>query len=75
MHNRTDTWRQNWEDCSTPPATRLRREYMLIIGVLITTLTAVVVIAKRRVPGGVSAAKLGWMSPQWLAEYRASHPS
>lgn len=47
---------------------------LLIIGVLIT-LTAVVIIPRVRVPGGVNAAKIGWMSEQWLAEYRASHLS
>lgn len=47
---------------------------LLIIGVLIM-LTAVVIGSRLRVPGGVNPAKLGWMSDQWLADYRASHPS
>jgi len=46
---------------------------LFIIGVL-TTLTAMVIISRLRVPGGVNTAKLGWMSEQWLAEHRASHP-
>ncbi len=45
----------------------------LIIGVLVT-LTAVVVIPRVRIRGA-NGAKLGWVSEQWLAEYRASHPS
>jgi len=28
-----------------------------------------------RVAGRANPTNLGWMSPQWLAEHRASHPS
>jgi len=45
---------------------------LFIIGFLIMV-TAMVIISRLRVPGGVNAAKLGWMSEQWLAEHRASH--
>ena len=45
---------------------------LLIIGVVIA-LFAVAAIPRMRVPGGVNAAQLGWMSEQWLAEHRASH--
>ncbi|HEU5257160.1 MAG TPA: hypothetical protein VFU28_14305 [Vicinamibacterales bacterium] len=45
---------------------------LLIVGVVIV-LIAVVVIPKMRVPGGVNASTLGWMSDKWLAEHRASH--
>jgi hypothetical protein len=45
---------------------------LLIIGVVIV-LIAVAVIPRLRVPGGVNAAHLGWMSEHWLAEHRASH--
>jgi hypothetical protein len=38
-------------------------------------LFAVVMIRRFLVPGGVHADHLGWMSEQWLAEYRASSPS
>lgn len=44
---------------------------LLIIGALIM-LTLVVILS--RVRTGVNAAKLGWMSERWLAEYRAAHP-
>jgi hypothetical protein len=30
---------------------------------------------KSRVAGRADPANLGWMSAQWLAEHRASHPS
>ena len=46
---------------------------LFIIGFLIMV-TAMVIMSRLRVPGGVNAAKLGWMSGQWLAEHRASHP-
>jgi hypothetical protein len=45
---------------------------LFIVGAVIV-LIAVVMIPKMRVPGGVNAANLGWMSEQWLAEHRASH--
>jgi hypothetical protein len=45
---------------------------LFIVGIIIV-LTAVVIIPRMRVPGGVKSADLGWMSEQWLAEHRASH--
>ena len=45
---------------------------LLIVGAAIV-LIAVVVIPRMRVPGGVNASTLGWMSDKWLAEHRASH--
>jgi hypothetical protein len=47
---------------------------MLISGILVA-LTAAVIIARVRTSEGMSAGPLGWMSEQWLAEYRASNPS
>jgi hypothetical protein len=32
-------------------------------------------IYRARLPGRVKQANLGWMSAQWLAQYRASNPS
>jgi hypothetical protein len=43
-----------------------------IVGAAVV-LIAFVIIPRMRVPGGVNAAHLGWMSQQWLAEHRASH--
>ena len=45
---------------------------LFIVGLVILSV-AVVIIPRMRVPGGVNAAPLGWMSEQWLAEHRASH--
>ncbi|HEY5616727.1 MAG TPA: hypothetical protein VIK60_02220 [Vicinamibacterales bacterium] len=45
---------------------------MLTIAVLLT-LTVAGIIRRVRVPGGVNARQLGWMSEQWLTEHRASH--
>ena len=42
---------------------------MLIAGVVIAAVL-VVAVSRMRPENG---AKLGWMSEQWLAEYRASH--
>ena len=47
---------------------------LLLIGVLITAII-VMSILRARSPAGVHGAHLGWMSEQWLAEYRAAHPS
>jgi hypothetical protein len=38
-------------------------------------LAAILIIARMRAPGGVNTGHLGYMSEQWLAEHRASHPS
>ena len=45
---------------------------LFIVGVAIV-LIAIGIMPRMRVPGGVNAANLGWMSEQWLAEHRASH--
>jgi hypothetical protein len=47
---------------------------LFILGALATSIAAIVVY-RARVPGGVNAARLGWVSERWLAEYRASHPT
>lgn len=44
----------------------------LIFGAVFV-LIAVVIVPRLRVPGGVSGGALGFMSEQWLAEYRGSH--
>jgi hypothetical protein len=46
---------------------------LFIIGILIALASAVII---RRVRiAGVNAEAIGWMSQQWIAEYRASHPT
>jgi hypothetical protein len=47
---------------------------LVILGTLIT-LTAAVTLSRVWVASGVNGAPIGWMSEQWLAEHRASHPS
>jgi hypothetical protein len=46
---------------------------MLFTAGVVIVLLAVVIIPRIRVPGGVNAANLGWLSEQWLAEQRRSH--
>jgi hypothetical protein len=48
---------------------------MLFIVSAVIVLVAVVTIGRVRLADGVNSAPLGWMSRQWLAEYRASHSS
>ena len=45
---------------------------LFILGLVIVSI-AIVLVPSMRVPGRVNAAPLGWMSQQWLAEYRSSH--
>lgn len=46
---------------------------MLFVAAVVIVLIATALVPRMRVPGGVNAAHLGWMSDQWLAEHRASH--
>jgi hypothetical protein len=46
---------------------------MLFIGVVIVSI-AVVIVGRMRGPSRVNSPDFGWMSQQWLAEHRASHP-
>jgi TRAP-type mannitol/chloroaromatic compound transport system permease small subunit len=48
------------------------RHLMWLIIVLFIAGAALLIGSRLRVPGGVNPAHLGWMSAQWLAEYRAS---
>lgn len=45
---------------------------LIIVGATIAVIAGAL-IRRMRVPGGVNASALGWMSEQWLAEHRASH--
>jgi len=51
---------------------RSKTHMLLIVGAVVV-LSGVVIISRMRVPGGVNARTLGWMSDKWLAEHRASH--
>jgi hypothetical protein len=46
---------------------------LLIIG--IGALVVIALASHLRVRRNVDAVPVGWMSEQWLAEYRAMHPS
>ena len=46
---------------------------MLLLLVCLLSLTMIVTLYRLRVPGGVNASNLGWMSQQWLVEFRASN--
>jgi hypothetical protein len=48
---------------------------MLLLIAVFVGLAATGIALRVRVPGGVNAARLGWMSEQWLADQRASRPS
>jgi hypothetical protein len=45
---------------------------LLIVGAVIVSI-AVVIIPRMRVPDSMNGSALGWMSEDWLAEYRAAH--
>jgi hypothetical protein len=47
---------------------------MLFIACVVIVLVAAAIIPRMRVPRGMNASPLGWMSERWLAEHRASHP-
>jgi len=46
----------------------------IVMGLIVLCIAgaALVISSRLRVPGGVNPAHLGWMSAQWLAQYRAS---
>ena len=48
---------------------------MLFTIAFIVAVSAAWIIHKARVAGTGAQANLGWMSAQWLAEHRSSHPS
>ena len=45
---------------------------LFIVGTVIVFVAAAF-LPRMPLPGGVNPSTLGWMSEQWLAEYRASH--
>lgn len=45
---------------------------LFVLGAIIV-LIALVLVPRIQVGNGASAHALGWMSDQWLNEYRASH--
>jgi hypothetical protein len=59
--------------CATVAHSRAIENRTLFIVCAIILPIAIVTIRTMRVPGGVNAGTLGWMSEQWLAQHRASH--
>jgi len=56
-----------------PALLPVRRTNMLLAVIVLTTLITVVIRSRLRVRGSANPGGLGWMSEQWVAEYRASH--
>jgi hypothetical protein len=48
---------------------------MLFIIAFLVAVSAALIIHSARDAGRGAPASLGWMSAQWLAELRSSHPS
>lgn len=51
------------------------RVMLLFVIVALFAVAVCVIISGVRLPRSAIPTKLGWMSEQWLAEYRASHAS
>ena len=56
-------------------ASACRIKVMLFTIAVLVAASGALMLNKVRVAGRVNTANLGWMSAQWLAEHRASHPS
>jgi hypothetical protein len=48
---------------------------MLFIIAILVAVSGVLILQQSRSDGRANNGNLGWMSAQWLAEYRASHLS
>lgn len=73
VHNRTDESGLIWDHRAIGRERRI--ETMLFTMAVLVAISGALIIHKARVAGRVNQADLGWMSAQWLAEHRASHPS
>jgi len=47
----------------------------MVIFVAFIAMTAAAILSKLSMSRGTHGSDLGWMSEQWLAEYRASRPT
>ena len=75
MLNRTDESGPIWDDRGNQGASACRIKTMLFTIAVLFAASGALMLNKVRVAGRVNTANLGWMSAQWLAEHRASHPS
>jgi hypothetical protein len=70
VHNRTDFAGRNRHDgAAYGPSAQTRDHMLLLIGALVSLIAMVILSRVRR---AFDIAKLGCMSPQWLASYRAT---
>ena len=75
VHNRTDDSGEIWDDRGNHAASACRIKTMLFTIAVLVAAGAAVMLYKVRAAWRAYPADLGWMSAQWLAEHRASHPS
>jgi hypothetical protein len=76
VHNRTDdTGRDPGQSRESGPGARGIETMFSTIAMLVAAAGGALMLYKRRAAGRVNPANLGWMSEQWLAENRSSHPS
>ena len=64
-----------WDDRRNRGATACRLKTMLFTIAVLIAVGGALIIHRARAAGRANQANLGWMSAQWLAEHRASHPS
>ena len=64
-----------WDDRRNRGATACRIKTMLFTIAVLIAGGGALIIHRARAAGRANQANLGWMSAQWLAEHRASHPS
>ncbi len=48
--------------------------HMLLTIGLVLALTSALILSRVMARGPVNSSQAGWMSDQWLAEHRATHP-
>jgi hypothetical protein len=75
VQNRTDASGPIWDDRRHHGAGAGRITTMLFTIAFLVAVSAALIIHMARGAGRASQASLGWMSAQWLAEHRSSHPS
>jgi hypothetical protein len=75
VHNRTDASGPIREDRHHHPHGCRPITTMLFTTAFLVAVSAALILHKARAAGRRVQTNLGWMSPQWLAEHRSSHPS
>jgi hypothetical protein len=75
VHNRTDDSGAIWDNHGNRGRVPCGIKTMLFTIAVLVAAVGALTLYNARVAGRVNPANLGWMSAQWLAEHRASHPS